>query len=72
MCERLGGRQVEPGLYFNDFQFQKGYSNPAQRPFLVKERIDSLMDFGGVRIEGAAPFPTPASARAYRLGPPPH
>ena len=42
---------VEPGIYFNDFQMDKGLANPLQAQFLVKERIDGLRTFGGARIE---------------------
>ena len=42
---------VEPGLYFNAYQFEKGMANPAQAPFLNAARLAELKDFGGVRIE---------------------
>ena len=42
---------VEPGLYFNGYQMDKGLANPAQACFMNKERIDGLRNFGGVRIE---------------------
>lgn len=42
---------VEPGLYFNNYQIDKGLSNPNQAQYLVKERLENMRDFGGARIE---------------------
>lgn len=42
---------VEPGCYFNDYLLKQALANPAQAKFLVEDRIKTLMDFGGVRIE---------------------
>ena len=42
---------VEPGIYFNDYQIDKGLANPAQAPFLNETRLDGLRNFGGCRIE---------------------
>ena len=42
---------VEPGLYFNDFQIDKGLANPDQAQYLVKERLEGFRNFGGARIE---------------------
>lgn len=42
---------VEPGLYFNNYQIDKGLSNPIQAQFIVKERLEGMRAFGGARIE---------------------
>ena len=42
---------VEPGLYFNNFQIDKGLGNPDQAQYLVKERLENMRTFGGARIE---------------------
>lgn len=42
---------VEPGLYFNNFQIDKGLANPDQAQYLVKERLENMRTFGGARIE---------------------
>ena len=42
---------VEPGLYFNNYQIDKGLGNPDQAQYLVKERLENMRTFGGARIE---------------------
>eukprot|EP01043_Picozoa_sp_COSAG02_P082297 COSAG02_NODE_20557_length_825_cov_5.664502_1_plen_79_part_00 len=42
---------VEPGLYFNNYQIDKGLANPDQAQYLVKERLENMRTFGGARIE---------------------
>jgi len=42
---------VEPGVYFNTFLLEPAFENPVQAPFLVKEKLQQFMNFGGVRIE---------------------
>jgi hypothetical protein len=42
---------VEPGIYFNDYQIDKGLANPDQAQYLVKERLEGFRNFGGARIE---------------------
>ena len=42
---------VEPGLYFNSYQIDKGLGNPDQAQYLVKERLENMRTFGGARIE---------------------
>eukprot|EP01106_Pelomyxa_sp_JSP_P004721 TRINITY_DN1750_c0_g1_i1.p1 TRINITY_DN1750_c0_g1~~TRINITY_DN1750_c0_g1_i1.p1 ORF type:complete len:270 (+),score=78.48 TRINITY_DN1750_c0_g1_i1:34-843(+) len=42
---------VEPGIYFNSFLLEPAFANPAQAPFLVKEKLTKFLGFGGVRIE---------------------
>lgn len=42
---------VEPGIYFNGYQIDKGLANPEQAPFLCKERLQGMRHCGGVRIE---------------------
>jgi len=41
----------EPGIYFNKFVFEPAYEDPALGKFLVKEKIEELYNFGGIRIE---------------------
>lgn len=42
---------VEPGVYFIKALLEPALSNEKQSQFLVKEKIESLMGFGGVRLE---------------------
>jgi hypothetical protein len=42
---------VEPGLYFNNYQIDKGLNNPTQAQYIVKERLEGMRTFGGARIE---------------------
>jgi Xaa-Pro aminopeptidase len=42
---------VEPGLYFNEYQIDKGLNNPDQAQYLVKDRLNAMRTFGGARIE---------------------
>eukprot|EP01130_Rhizamoeba_saxonica_P008104 TRINITY_DN3276_c0_g1_i1.p1 TRINITY_DN3276_c0_g1~~TRINITY_DN3276_c0_g1_i1.p1 ORF type:complete len:481 (-),score=111.42 TRINITY_DN3276_c0_g1_i1:45-1487(-) len=42
---------IEPGLYFNLFTLPPAFDDPKLSKFLVKEKLDKFMDFGGVRIE---------------------
>lgn len=42
---------VEPGVYFNSFVFENAFANATLASMLVKSKIDSYANFGGVRIE---------------------
>lgn len=42
---------VEPGLYFVDAVLKPAIENPKTNEFLNIDKIESLLDFGGVRIE---------------------
>ena len=42
---------VEPGLYFIDALLVPALKDPVKSQFLVKEKIEEFLDFGGVRIE---------------------
>lgn len=42
---------IEPGLYFIPALLIPAFSDPALAPHLVRERIEPLLDFGGIRIE---------------------
>ena len=36
---------VEPGLYFNNYQIDKGLGNPDQAQYIVKERLENMRTF---------------------------
>lgn len=42
---------VEPGIYFIPALLLPALDNPEKAPYLNRERIERLLDFGGVRIE---------------------
>ena len=42
---------IEPGIYFIPAPLKPALESPDQAKYLNKERINSLMNFGGVRIE---------------------
>lgn len=42
---------VEPGVYFIDFTIDQALKNPEQAKFLNAEKLNSMRNFGGVRIE---------------------
>ena len=42
---------IEPGIYFIPALLKPALEDPATSKFLVKDRIEKLYDFGGVRIE---------------------
>ena len=42
---------IEPGIYFIPALLKPALESPDQAKYLNKERINSLMNFGGVRIE---------------------
>jgi Xaa-Pro dipeptidase len=42
---------VEPGLYFIEAVLRPAFEDPAINQFLVKEKIEKFLDFGGVRLE---------------------
>jgi Xaa-Pro dipeptidase len=42
---------IEPGLYFNETAINEGLTKPTTSKYLIKEKIDQFMSFGGVRIE---------------------
>jgi Xaa-Pro dipeptidase len=42
---------VEPGCYFIRAVLEKALKDPVQSKFLVKEKIEKFLDFGGIRIE---------------------
>eukprot|EP01127_Copromyxa_protea_P001640 TRINITY_DN1159_c0_g1_i2.p1 TRINITY_DN1159_c0_g1~~TRINITY_DN1159_c0_g1_i2.p1 ORF type:complete len:289 (+),score=77.16 TRINITY_DN1159_c0_g1_i2:629-1495(+) len=42
---------VEPGCYFIPFVLESAFKNPEQAPFLNEEKLRSMFNFGGVRIE---------------------
>uniref|UniRef100_A0A915Q8B2 Xaa-Pro dipeptidase n=1 Tax=Setaria digitata TaxID=48799 RepID=A0A915Q8B2_9BILA len=42
---------IEPGCYFIDTLLDAALSNPTQKNFIVKEKLDEFRGFGGVRIE---------------------
>ncbi|KAK9917777.1 hypothetical protein WJX75_008067 [Coccomyxa subellipsoidea] len=42
---------VEPGCYFNPFLLKPALDDPSSAKFLIRDRIESLLDFGGVRLE---------------------
>ena len=42
---------VEPGVYFIRACLDKAFADPKLKDFLVKEKIDTMMDFGGIRLE---------------------
>ena len=42
---------VEPGLYFIDVLLDQALANPAQRKFMVEERLRDFRGTGGVRLE---------------------
>lgn len=42
---------IEPGIYFIPALVEPALENKKQAPFLNREKIEALYDFGGVRIE---------------------
>lgn len=42
---------VEPGCYINRILLSDAFNNPELKPYLNEEKLRSLWDFGGVRIE---------------------
>ena len=42
---------VEPGCYFCEYLLRKAFEDPALAGFLVRDKIEEHMGFGGVRIE---------------------
>src|SRR5690625_2389912 len=42
---------LEPGIYFVPALLKPAFEDPTISEFLVKEKIENLFDFGGIRIE---------------------
>ncbi|CAL8463429.1 g2963 [Coccomyxa elongata] len=42
---------VEPGCYFNPFLLKPALDDHKSAHFLIRDRIESLLEFGGVRLE---------------------
>lgn len=42
---------IEPGVYFIKALLEPAFQNPEEAKFLNEEKIRSMMDFGGVRLE---------------------
>ncbi|BDA48705.1 Xaa-Pro dipeptidase [Coccomyxa sp. Obi] len=42
---------VEPGCYFNPFLLKPAMDDDKSSQFLIRDRIESLLEFGGVRLE---------------------
>lgn len=42
---------VEPGVYFIKVLLEPAFDDPVLGKFLVKEKIQPLMSFGGIRLE---------------------
>jgi len=42
---------VEPGVYFIDFTIDQALANPEQAKFFNVQKLNSMRNFGGVRIE---------------------
>jgi Xaa-Pro dipeptidase len=42
---------IEPGCYFIPALLEPAFANPAVNRFLNVEKLKSMLDFGGIRIE---------------------
>lgn len=42
---------VEPGCYFCEYLLRKAFDDPALAGFLVRDKLEAHLQFGGVRIE---------------------